>query len=102
MKRIRKGDEIIVTTGKDKGRQGTVLAVLDDDRVIVEGINIAKKHQRGNPQAGEPGGIVDKAMPIHVSNVMLFNPSTNKGDRIGFRVEDGKKIRFFKSNNEAV
>ena len=102
MRKIRKGDEIVVITGKDKGRQGTVLQVLDDERLIVEGINIAKKHQRGNPQAGEPGGIIDKAMPIHISNVMVFNPATSKGDRVGIRVEDGKKVRFFKSNNELV
>ncbi|MEM8983990.1 MAG: 50S ribosomal protein L24 [Pseudomonadota bacterium] len=102
MMKIRKGDEVIVVTGKDKGRQGTVLELIDQEKLIVEGVNVAKKHVRGNPQAGEPGGIVDKNMPIHISNVMLFNPKTNKGDRVGFRTEDGKKVRFFKSNNEAV
>ena len=102
MKKIKKGDEVIVTTGKDKGRQGTVLEIVDDERILVEGVNVAKKHKRGNPQAGEPGGIIDKTMPIHVSNVRLYNPTTQKGDRVGFRMEDGKKIRFFKSNNEAV
>ncbi len=102
MMKIRKGDEIVVITGKDKGRQGTVLDVLDGQKLIVEGINIAKKHTKGNPQVGEPGGIIDKAMPIDASNVMLYNPTTKKGDRVGFRVEDGKKVRFFKSNNEAV
>lgn len=102
MMKIRKGDDVIVVTGKDKGRQGTVLEVIDEEKLIVEGINVAKKHVKGNPQDGNPGGIVDKNMPIHISNVMLFNPKTNKGDRVGFRTEDGKKVRFFKSNNEAV
>ncbi|MEL7537181.1 MAG: 50S ribosomal protein L24 [Pseudomonadota bacterium] len=102
MMKIRKGDEVVVITGKDKGRQGIVLQVIDQDRLIVEGINIAKKHQKGNPQVGEPGGIIDKAMPIHISNVMLYNPKTQKGDRVGVRTEDGTKVRFFKSNNETV
>ncbi len=103
--KIRKGDEVVVTTGKDKGRRGTVLKVLDDDRVLVEGINIAKKHQRANPNAMPPleGGIVDKEMPIAISNVLVFNPKTKKGDRIGYRIsEDGAKQRIFKSNGEAV
>jgi large subunit ribosomal protein L24 len=103
--KIRKGDEVVVTTGKDKGRRGTVLQVLDDERLLVEGINVAKKHQKANPNAMPPqeGGIVDKEMPIAVSNVLVFNPKTKKGDRIGYRIsEDGAKQRIFKSNGEAV
>ena len=105
MNKIRKGDEVVVITGKDKGRRGTVLQVLDDDRVLVEGINIAKKHQKANPNAMPPvqGGIVDKEMPIAISNVLVFNPKTKKGDRVGIRVgDDGSKVRIFKSNNEVV
>ncbi len=103
MNKIKKGDEVIVTTGKDRGRRGTVLQIFEDKRVLVEGINIAKKHQKGNPQAGIPGGIIEKEMPMDPSNVMLVNPATNKGDRVGIKVlENGDKIRFFKSNGEAV
>ena len=101
--KIKKGDEVIVTTGKDKGRQGTVLRVYDDERVLVENINVVKKHQKPNPNAGVGGGIIEKEMPLHVSNVMLFNPITKKGDRIGIRtLEDGRKVRYFKSNDEVV
>ena len=105
MNKIRKGDEVVVITGKDRGRRGTVLKVLDDDRVLVEGINVAKKHQKANPNAMPPvqGGIVDKEMPIAISNVLVFNPRTKKGDRVGIRVsDDGGKVRIFKSNNEVV
>ena len=103
MKRLRKGDQIVVISGRDKGRQGTVLKVLADDRVLVESINMVKKHTKANPMQGIEGGIVNKEMPLHVSNVMLFNPMTNKGDRIGFRtLEDGRKVRYFKSNGEVV
>jgi len=103
MSKIRKGDEVIVIAGKDKGRRGSVLRVYDDGRVLVENVNMVKKHQRGNPNAGQPGGIISKEMPIDPSNVMMFNPQTEKGDRIGFRtLEDGKKVRFFKSNNEVL
>ena len=103
MKHIRKGDEVVVIAGKDKGRRGTVLRVYANDRVLVENINVAKKHQKPNPNAGVPGGIIDKEMPLHLSNVMLFNPVTKKGDRVGFRhLEDGRKVRYFKSNNEVV
>ena len=103
MQRIKKGDEVVVIAGKDKGRRGAVLKVLERDRVIVESVNMAKKHTRPNPNAGVTGGIVDKEMPIHVSNVMLFNPVTKKGDRIGFRkLEDGRQVRFFRSNKEVV
>ena len=105
MNRIKKGDEVIVIAGKDKGRRGTVTAV-DNDRVIVEGVNVAKKHQKPNPQKGVQGGIIDKEMPIHISNVMLFNPATGKGDRVGFSIqgkgEAAKKVRVFKSNDQAV
>ncbi|MGD8933367.1 MAG: 50S ribosomal protein L24 [Gammaproteobacteria bacterium] len=103
MKRLRKGDQVVVISGKDKGRQGTVLNVVADDHVLVESINMVKKHTRPNPMQGVEGGIVEKEMPLHVSNVMLFNPVTNKGDRVGFKVlEDGRKVRYFKSNGEVV
>jgi large subunit ribosomal protein L24 len=103
MKRIRKGDRVIVTTGREKGRQGTVIRVYADDRVLVENVNMVKKHQKPNPQMGTPGGIVQKEAPLHVSNVMLFNPATKKGDRVGFKtLDDGRKVRVFKSNGEVV
>lgn len=103
MKRLRKGDQVVVITGKDKGRQGTVLKVMDDDRLLVESINMVKKHTKPNPMQGIEGGIVEKEMPLNASNVMLFNPVTNKGDRVGFKVlEDGRKVRYFKSNDEVV
>lgn len=102
MKRIRKGDQVVVIAGKDKGRQGTVIEVSDDS-VLVEAVNIAKKHTKPNPMAGIEGGIVDKEMPMSISNVMLFNPMTNKGDRVGFKtLDDGRKVRYFKSNGEVV
>ena len=102
MQRIKKGDEVIVTAGKDKGRRGSVMQVLGD-RVMVENINVVKKHAKPNPMAGVEGGIVEKEMSIHISNIMLFNPATSKGDRVGIKtLEDGKKVRFFKSNNEVV
>ncbi len=99
MNKIRKGDEVIVTTGKDKGRRGTVLQVFADERVLVEGINLAKKHVKANPNVGEQGGIKDHAMPLDISNVLVFNPKTKKGERVGFRVEDGKKVRVFQSGD---
>ncbi|MEW9898940.1 50S ribosomal protein L24 [Chitinivorax sp. PXF-14] len=103
MRKIRKGDEIIVLTGKDKGKRGSVLRVLVDGNVVVEGINLVKKHQKPNPVKGVTGGIVELAKPIDVSNVALFNPATQKADRVGFKVlEDGRKVRFFKSNGELV
>lgn len=106
MRKIRKGDDVIVVTGKDKGRRGTVSRVLADGSVIVEGVNIVKKHQRPNPNAGVSGGIIEKEMPVDGSNVMLFNPATGKGDRIGFREigegESQRKVRYFKSNQELV
>ena len=103
MNRIRKGDEVIVLAGRDKGKRGTVLRRVDADHVVVEGVNRVKKHQRPNPMKGEQGGIVDKDMPIHVSNVALFNPATKKADRAGIKVLDGgKKVRVFKDNGEQV
>jgi large subunit ribosomal protein L24 len=104
MNRIKKGDEVIVIAGKDKGRRGTVLRVNEpDDQVLIEGINVVKKHQKPNPNSGVQGGIVDQERAIHVSNVMLFNPATGKGDRVGVKtLEDGRRVRFFKSNNEVV
>lgn len=103
MQKIRKGDDVIVITGKDKGKRGTVLKIVDDGKVIVENINIARKHQKANPQAGEPGGIVDRTMPIDISNVALYNPQKGGADRVGFKVlGDGRKVRVFKSNGEVV
>ncbi len=100
MNKIRKGDEVIVKTGKDKGRRGTVIEIQSDGRIIVEGINLAKKHVKPNPNVGEPGGIQDKAMPIEHSNVMVFNPKTKKGERIHFQVEeDGNKVRVFQNGD---
>ncbi len=103
MEKIRKGDEVVVITGKDKGRRGTVLRRVDDEHVLVEGVNRAKKHVRPNPVKGVAGGIVDKDMPIHLSNVALFNPASKKADRVGIKVlDDGRKVRVFKSNGELV
>lgn len=103
MQRIKKGDEVIVIAGKDKGRRGAVLRIAENGRVLVEGVNVVKKHTKPNPNAGIAGGIIDKEMPIHRSNLMLFNPITEKGDRIGIKtLEDGKRVRYFKSNNEVV
>ncbi len=102
MNKIRKGDDVILRTGKDKGRRGTVLEVFDDGRLLVEGINLAKKHVKPNPNIGEAGGIKDKAMPFDVSNVLVFNPKSKKGERVGFRVEeDGSKVRVF-NNGDVV
>ena len=103
MNRIRKGDDVIVIAGRDKGRRGTVLRIVDADHLVAEGINVVKKHQRPNPQKGLQGGIIQKEMPIDISNLMLFNPTSGKGDRVGFRIlEDGRKVRVFKSNKEVV
>jgi len=98
--KIKKGDEVIVRTGKDKGRRGTVLQVFNDDRVLVEGVNLAKKHIKPNPNIGEAGGIRDTAMPMDISNVLVFNPKSKKGERVGFSVgKDGSKVRVFKSGD---
>ena len=103
MNRIRQGDEVVIIAGKDKGRRGTVIRVYDDDRVLVEGINVARKHQKPNPNAGVPGGIIEKEMPIDISNVMIYNPTAGKGDRVGIRfLADGRKVRYFKSNDEVL
>lgn len=103
MSRIKKGDQIQVVAGRDKGKRGTVLTVFDNDRVLVEGVNVVKKHTKANPNQGQAGGIVDMEKPIHISNVAVFNPTTGIGDRVGYkRLEDGKKVRFFKSNGEVV
>ncbi|MBI4290089.1 MAG: 50S ribosomal protein L24 [Betaproteobacteria bacterium] len=103
MNKIRKGDDVVVTAGRDKGKRGTVLRRVDSDHLVVEGVNRLKKHVRPNPAKGVTGGIVDKDMPIHVSNVALYNPQTKKGDRVGIKVlDDGRKVRVFKSNGEMV
>ena len=103
MQRIRKGDEVVVISGRDKGKRGTVLRRVDVEHVVVEGINRVKKHQRPNPMQGQQGGIVDKDMPIHISNVALFNPATQKADRVGFKLmPDGRKVRVFRSNGEQI
>jgi large subunit ribosomal protein L24 len=103
MKRIRKGDEVIVIAGRSKGQRGHVLRVLNDERLLVENVNMIKRHTRPDPQRNAPGGIVEREAPIHVSNVQLYNPVTSKADRVGFKVlEDGRKVRIFKSTGEAV
>jgi len=103
MNKIKKGDEVIVIAGRSKGQRGSVLKRLDDNRLLVENVNIVKKHVKGNPRSGESGGIIDKEAPIQLSNVMLFNPHTQKGDRVGFKtLEDNRKVRYFKSNDEVV
>jgi large subunit ribosomal protein L24 len=103
MEKIKKGDEVIVISGRDKGKRGTVSARVDESHLLVDGINMVKKNQKPNPMKGQTGGIVDKTMPIDQSNLMLFNAATGKGGRVGIRVlEDGKKARFFKSNGELV
>lgn len=103
MQRIKKGDEVVVIAGKDKGRRGSVLRVDSDGSITIENVNIARKHQRPNPQAGVAGGIVEQEKPLHPSNVMLWNPTAQKGDRVGFRLlADGRKVRYFKSNGEVL
>jgi large subunit ribosomal protein L24 len=109
MNKIRKGDQVVVTTGKDKGKRGTVLRVVPEtEKIVVEGINRVKKHQKPNPMKGQTGGIVEKEMPLHVSNVAIFNAATGKPDRVGFKflaaqgTEKPRKVRFFKSNGEVV
>ena len=103
MEKIRKGDDVLVIAGKDKGRRGNVLRRVDAEHVLVEGVNRAKKHVKPNPVKGIVGGIVEKEMPLHISNVALYNPATRKADRVGFRtLEDGTKVRFFKSNGEVL
>jgi large subunit ribosomal protein L24 len=103
MRKIKKGDEVVVTTGRDKGKRGTVLRVVDPEHLLVEGANMVKKHQRPNPMKGQTGGIIDKEMPLHVSNVAIFNPATRQADRVGIKVmDDGRRVRVFKSNGEMI
>lgn len=103
MRKIKKGDDVVVLTGRDRGKRGTVRQIIDADRLLVEGANRVKKHQRPNPAKGETGGIIDKEMPLHISNVALFNPVTKKADRVGIRqLEDGRRVRYYKSNGEVV
>lgn len=103
MRRIRRGDEVIVIAGKDKGRRGSVLRVVSDRRLLVDGVNVVKRHTRPDPGRNQPGGIIEREAPVDASNVMLFNPQTSKGDRVGFRtLEDGRKVRFYKSTGEVI
>lgn len=103
MQKIKQGDEVIVIAGRSKGQRGNVLKRLDEKRLLVENVNMVKKHVKGNPRSGENGGIIDKESPIQISNVMMFNPHTQKGDRVGFKtLEDNRKVRFFKSNGEVI
>jgi large subunit ribosomal protein L24 len=103
MNKIRKGDQVVVIAGKDKGRKGAVIEVIEGGRVRVEGVNMSKKHQRPNPNVGQQGGIIEREASLHVSNVLLFNPATQKPDRVGFKtLADGRKVRMFKSNKETV
>ncbi|MCP4488359.1 MAG: 50S ribosomal protein L24 [Gammaproteobacteria bacterium] len=103
MQKIKQGDEVIVIAGRSKGQRGNVVKKLDETRLLVENVNMVKKHVKGNPRTGENGGIIDKEAPIQISNVMLFNPHTQKGDRVGFKtLEDNRKVRFFKSNGEVI
>ena len=102
MNRIKKGDQVVVTAGKDKGKRGDVVRV-DGEKVVVSNVNIIKRHTKPNPQAGQPGGVIEREAPIHISNVMLFNPASGKGERVGIKVlEDGRKLRVFRSSGEAV
>lgn len=102
MRKIKCNDEVIVITGKDKGKRGTVSRLVGDDKVVVSGINIVKRHTKPNPNAGQAGGIIEKEAAINISNVAIFNPESSKADRVGFKVEDGKKTRIFKSSNKAI
>jgi large subunit ribosomal protein L24 len=103
MNKIRKGDQVIVLAGRDKGKRGTVSARIDEDHVLVDGVNVVKKHTKPNPMKGTTGGVLDKTMPIHQSNVAIFNPATGKADRVGIKaLQDGKKVRVFKSSGEEI
>lgn len=102
MLKIKKDDEVVVIAGRDKGRRGEVLRIMKDGRLLISGVNMVKKHTRANPNVGERGGIVDKEVPIQVSNVAIWNHEDERADRVGFKIEDGKKIRIFKSNGKAI
>ncbi|MES3007627.1 MAG: 50S ribosomal protein L24 [Pseudomonadota bacterium] len=102
MRKIKCNDEVIVTTGKDKGKRGTVSRLVGDDKVVVAGVNMVKRHTKPNPNAGQPGGIIEKEAAISISNIAIFNPESSKADRVGFKVEDGKKTRVFKSTNKEI
>jgi large subunit ribosomal protein L24 len=102
MLKIKKDDEVVVITGRDKGKRGSVLRVMSDGRLLVSGVNLVKKHTRANPNAGQQGGIVSREAPIQVSNVAIWNEAAGRADRVGFRIEDGKKVRFFKSSSKAI
>ena len=103
MNKIRKGDQVIVTTGRDKGKRGTVTQRVDDEHIVVEGVNVVKKHVKPNPLKGTTGGVIDKTMPIHQSNVAIFNPATGKADRVGIKLlDDGKKVRVYKSSGDEI
>jgi len=104
MRKLRKGDEVVVLAGKDKGKRGVVLKVMQEmEKIIVENVNMVKRHTKGNPMQGTPGGIVEKEMPLHISNIAIWNPVSEKADRVGVKtLEDGQKVRFFKSNDEIV
>lgn len=102
MNKIRKGDEVVVLAGRDKGKRGRVVLRKDDERIVVEGINVVKKHAKPNPMKGVTGGIVEKSMPIHQSNVAIFNPTTGKADRVGIKVEGDRRVRVFKSSGEEI
>jgi large subunit ribosomal protein L24 len=103
MKKLRKGDQVVVLSGKDKGRTGSITRMVTGDTVLIEGVNVSKKHQRGNPQKNQPGGLLDKEMPLHVSKVAIWNAGSKKADRVGVKtLADGKRVRFLKSNNEVL
>ena len=103
MNKLKKGDTVIIKAGKDKGKKGEIMKVIDEENLVVSNINLAKKHIKGNPNKGVDGGIIEREMPIHISNIMIFNPLTKKGDRIGFKkLDTGKRVRVFRSNNEVI
>lgn len=102
MRKIKAGDDVIVIAGKDKGRRGTVESLVGDDQITIDGVNIVKKHAKGNPAVGDPGGIVEREAPLAISNVAIFNSKTKKADRVGFKIEDGKKVRIFKSDSSEI
>ena len=102
MQKLKKDDRVIVIAGKDKGKTGAVTRIMDGGRLYVSGVNMVKRHTKGNPQMNQPGGIIEKEAPMQISNIAIFNPSTSKADRVGIKVEDGKKVRVFKSNGEKI